>query len=98
MSLAAAALARMQDRILAHFGEAAVLRGAEPVVVAVSENVEIVGDYGQVVQLVTTATFPAATAPRPGDALALRAQSWVIENALRGDSQVVEHVIREATA
>jgi len=98
MNPATAALARMHDRVFAHFGEDAVLRASDAATVIVTENVELLGEYGQVAQLVTAATFSASLAPRPGDALALRGQNWVIDSILRGDSAVIECVIRKAAA
>lgn len=69
MSRTAAALARANSRLFAHFGEEAVLRGGEPITVVVAQNVAIMGEYGQVERLVTTATFHDAVVPRARDTL-----------------------------
>lgn len=98
MTRASDAFARMHLRLFAHYGEEAVLRGAEPVTVVVSENVELLGEDGLVAQVVTTAAFKATDDPRPGDALTVRGQPWKLDRILRGDAHVVECVLRPATA
>lgn len=94
MTRASDAFARMHLRLFAHYGEEAVLRGAEPTTVVVSDNVELIGEDGLVAQVVTTATFKAADAPRPGDALTARGQPWEIDRTLRGDANIIECVLR----
>ena len=69
MSRAEALLARANNRLFAHFGDEAVLRISEPVTVVVAQNVAVMGEYGQVERLVTTATFRDAAAPRARDPL-----------------------------
>lgn len=96
MSRASAAFARMHDRLFAHLGEEAVLRDGEPAIVVVTENVELLGDYGQVAQTVTTATFPVSQTPHPGDALTVAGQAWQIDRILRGDAHTVECILRKA--
>lgn len=97
MSRTGAAFSRAATRLGAHFGDEAVLRAGEPVVAIISEGVELIGEYGQVAQLVTTATLMAATAPHTGDALTVGATAWIIDSILRGDGITVECVVRKVT-
>ncbi|THF61398.1 hypothetical protein E6C76_20155 [Pseudothauera nasutitermitis] len=69
MARAQAALDRANTRLFAHFAEEAVLRANDSLAVVITDGVEILGEYGQVEQLVTTAAFLAGAAPRAGDRL-----------------------------
>lgn len=102
MSRADIAFARANDRLFATFGEEAILRLGEPAVVVVSEGIEIVGEYGQVEQRVTTATFRAAAQPRAGNVLHIltgpQAGHYTLDKPLqRAGAQGVSEWILRAT-
>ncbi|MDX9717241.1 MAG: hypothetical protein RBT67_07700 [Thauera sp.] len=94
-----AALARANNRLFAHFGEEAVLRGGERITVVVSQNVAIVGEYGQIESLATTATFSAANKPRARDTLHILAGPsaglWSLDEPTKRDGAhgVIEWVL-----
>lgn len=104
MSRTAAALARANNRLFAHFGEEAVLRGGEPVTVVPSQNVGVVGEYGQVERLVTTATFSVTDKPRARDTLHIlggpSAGLWCLDEPIKRDGAhgVVEWVLAPLSA
>lgn len=79
----------MNNRLFAHFGEEAVLRGDEPVTVIVSRNVELLGEHGELDRVVTTATFDEATAPRARDPLLVLtgecAGAWRLDAPMASD-------------
>jgi hypothetical protein len=99
MSRAAAVLQRANHRLFAHFGEQAVLRGAEPVTVVPSQTVGIQGEYGQIDRLVTTATFHLADAPRARDPLHIltgpAAGVWRLDEVVKrdGGQGVIEWIL-----
>jgi len=98
MSLASSAFTRAGHRLFAHFGEAAVLRDGEPVLAVLADGVHIVGEYGQVSQLVTTVTLMAATGAKVGDPITLGTTAWVLDALLRGDGHTLEFVVRKASS
>ncbi|HRQ59781.1 MAG TPA: hypothetical protein PLN31_20395 [Azoarcus taiwanensis] len=93
---AAGAFSRANLRLFAHFGEEALLRG-QPVQLVVSENVQLVGEHGEVVQVATTVTLRATDSGKVGDAVAFRSKSWVLDQQLRGDGFSTEFVVRPGT-
>lgn len=93
MSRAAPAFARAHKRLFAHFGEEALLRAA-PATVVITEGVDIIGEYGEVAQTVTTATFASPDGPQPGDGFVVRGQAWHIDRIEFGDEHIVTCIIR----
>lgn len=93
MPATGAAFSRAASRLFAHFGEEALLRGL-PVTVVVSDNVQLVGEHGEVVQLATTVALAAADTPKIGDAIAFRNRAWVLDQLLRSDGHTAEFVVR----
>lgn len=96
MSRTDAAFGRLNDRLFAHFGDEAVLRGTVPVSAVKTEGVELLGEYGQVAQIVTTFTLMASAGGKVGDSLTVGAESWVLDSVLRGDGGTTEFVVRPA--
>lgn len=90
------AFSRASSRLFAHFGEEAVFRG-EPASVVLSHNVQLLGEHGELDRLVTTASLPAALAPRKGDSLVVGAESWTLDAPLRGGADLVEWVLVPAS-
>lgn len=96
MSLSSGAFSRAASRLFAHYGEEAVLRGAEPVVAVESHDVEILGEYGQVEQIVTTVTLMTAAGAKAGDPITVGSSAWVLDKPLRGDGHTTEFIVRPA--
>lgn len=97
MGSSTGAFNRAASRLFAHYGEEAVLRGAEPVLAVEVRNVELLGEYGQVEQLVTTVTLMASAGAKPGDPLTVGNSAWVIDKPLRGDGYTTEFIVRPDT-
>lgn len=95
MGFSTGAFSRASSRLFAHFAEEAFFRGAvEPVFVVISREVQILGEYGQVERVVTTATLASSLAPKKGDALTFSGEAWTLDAPLRGDrADVVEWVL-----
>lgn len=94
MSRASAAFTRARNRLSAHLGDEAVLRGEPtPVVVIISRNVELLGEDGVVDRVVTTAAIPAERAPAAGDSLVVGAESWTLDVPLRSDADLPQWVL-----
>jgi hypothetical protein len=83
--MALAAFTRLTDRILAHLGEPAMLRGEAvepPILVNIEHGVDVAGEYGEVVMQRSVATIDLRHAPTAGDALNMLALqpdgSWAV--------------------
>lgn len=97
MSRASAASSRACTRILAHWGDEAVLRGERgTVMVVLSHNVELIGEDGLVDRVVTTASIPAQYRPAAGDTLDVGGEAWTLDAPLRGDADLPEWVLLPA--
>lgn len=103
MSRFDAAIDRLHNRLFAQFGDEAVLRGAEPCTVVMTRNVQLIGEHGQVEQVVTTAAMLASMAPRKGDPLnvttGVAAGAWMLDAPMSGaDPSLPEWVVVERQA
>lgn len=91
------AFANAELVLSAAFGADGVLRGSVLVSgVVISRGVAIVGDYGQTVRRVDTASLPFGTAARSGDTLAVGAESWVLDHPMDNASGRPEFALRAA--
>lgn len=93
-----AAFDAMDDTLFDAFGvDGSVVRGVAapvPVRVVLTRGVERLGEYGQVVARVTTASFRNREwAPRPGDVLTVDARTRAIDDILKDDGYVAEAVL-----
>jgi hypothetical protein len=99
-----AAFTRLTDRLLAHLGEQAILRGEDadpPVRVNIEHGVELVGEYGEVTALRSAATISKQNAPRAGDTLDMIdaagtvVQRYVLDVKLNDSGYSERYVLRE---
>lgn len=86
--------ARMHDRLLAHLGNEAVLRGTEDCKVNVEHGVGVQGEYGEVVAFKTMAYVPTNLSPRIGNTLLIEGKTWVIDSIESDDSYVTRVWLR----
>ena len=97
MSRASASASRARSRLLAHYGDEAVLRGeSDPVLVVISNNVELIGEDGLVDRVVTTAAIPVERQPRAGDSLLVGSDAWTLDAPLRSDADLPEWILLPA--
>lgn len=87
------AFSRAASRLFAQLGEEAIFR-AQPLRVIISENVELIGDHGEVAQTVTTVALPAGLSPALGEYVGFRGRSWALDQLLRRDATQAEYVVR----
>lgn len=87
--------AKMHERLFAHFGQAALLRGS-PVTVVIDRGVEMLGEYAQVIGYATTAEFAAGTNPAAESALELieTGESFVLDKLIRDNGRVSQWMLR----
>lgn len=86
--------ARMHDRLLAHLGSEAVLRGSENIKVNVEHGVGVQGEYGEVVAFKTMAHIPSSLAPRLGNTLLIEGKTWVIDSLESDDGYMTRVWLR----
>lgn len=85
------AFQRLTDRLLAHLGEAAVLRGEvvdPPRLVNVEHGVELTGLYGEVTAIRTVATINNTETPKKGDTLDMVDASGAVVESFKLDVMV----------
>jgi hypothetical protein len=85
--------ARMTDRLLAHLGREAVLRGTEPCNVNIEQGVAVTGEYGEVVGHRTLAYVPSALLPRSGDTLQLGAKTFTLDSLESDDGYTARYFV-----
>ncbi len=75
----------------------ATLRG-QPVRVFVERNVEMIGDYAQVVGHVVAADIPASANPAADNALVLTAtgEQFILDRLISNDGHIARWVLRSA--
>lgn len=86
--------ARMHERLLAHLGVEAVLRGDTPCRVNVERDVEVLGEYGQVAARRTMLHVPSDLTPKSGDAVVVGAKSYTLDGLESDDGYLSRFYVR----
>lgn len=73
--------------------EDVTLRGV-PARAFVDRNVEMIGEYGQVVGHRTQVEIPSAHAPQPGDSLNIGDQTYILDTPSHDDGHVSCWIVR----
>lgn len=97
--MAIAAFTRLTERILAHVGEDAILRGEvvdPPRKINVEHGVELTGVYGEVTAYRSLATIEKAWNPQPGDPLTVDGKDYILDVLLKDNGYSAQFVLRDA--
>lgn len=86
--------ARMHERLFAHLGEEAVLRGSTPCRVNVERDVEVMGQYGEVAARRTLIHIPAALNPKSGEVITIGLKSYVLDGLESDDGYAARFYVR----
>lgn len=86
--------ARMHERLFAHLGEEAVLRGDTPCRVNIERDVEVLGTYSEVAARRTLAHVPSSLNPKSGDTLVVGVKSYVLDGMESDDGYASRFYVR----